>query len=368
MTKRFRRKRHKQNKWTQNRTRQAGPSPTRKAVTYGNSYTFSMCRHWQDEFKLEEGLSILCSAWSDSPKQFTHPQVERAKIDFGVYFDEFWGGNVLVSPGFQRFGLPWEDSTDIRRVMFRWPDRSAPANMVDFEKLVYWILERLRKNDTIEIGCFAGHGRTGTMLAGLLVGQGVEPLEAMRRVRRDHCVESIETDAQVQFVVRFARKQDFEVGDGQEVLFSPSKPTAPTTPTGLNETAHRLDDDKFCLDHMSFDCWFGPNQGFQTESKPDLVTIRKDTTDDEDYEEWLKLNTVGLLRDKVKDSDGWQQRDIEAIVEEYFENRKTDITPAGLECVDPPCLYPGQCDLAEGECFKAKVVKNTVVGEEWEEW
>ena len=63
--------------------------------------------------------------------------------------------------------------------------------------------------------CYAGYGRTGTILAAYLVKSGVGPFEAIDRVRRAR-PGAIETREQERFVLDFARAQrDVRLQDGE---------------------------------------------------------------------------------------------------------------------------------------------------------
>lgn len=101
--------------------------------------------------------------------------------DFGLYLDERW------QP-------PWPHE------FLDWPDFSVPED----SELVVAALEALRKRarsgERVEIGCYGGHGRTGTALAVLAVLCGHQPHQAVAWVRAAYCERAVENDEQEAFV------------------------------------------------------------------------------------------------------------------------------------------------------------------------
>jgi hypothetical protein len=73
-----------------------------------------------------------------------------------------------------------------------WPDMTAPTHV----GIRFWtqLLQLLPKHTAV--CCMGGHGRTGTALAALLIADGVSPVEAISRVRSQHCPKAIETASQ----------------------------------------------------------------------------------------------------------------------------------------------------------------------------
>lgn len=112
------------------------------------------------------------------------PYTREVAPAFGLYLDERW------SP-------PWPHSH------VDWPDFELPrhtALSVELEAL----LDRARRRDRVELGCWGGHGRTGTALACLAVLAGTPASEAVAWVRENYCEKAVETPAQEAFVLAFA--------------------------------------------------------------------------------------------------------------------------------------------------------------------
>jgi Protein-tyrosine phosphatase len=101
--------------------------------------------------------------------------------DFGLYLDERW------RPPWPHDHLGWPD--------FGVPD--DPALVVD---VLEQFLHRARAGQRVEIGCYGGHGRTGTALACLAILCGQAPDEAVGWVRATYCKRAVETEEQEAFV------------------------------------------------------------------------------------------------------------------------------------------------------------------------
>lgn len=99
---------------------------------------------------------------------------------FGLYLDERW------SP-------PWPHDH------VTWPDFGVP-DADELRAALEDALARARRGEAVEIGCFGGHGRTGTALACLAVLTGMPTLDAVGWVRANYCADAVETAAQRSFV------------------------------------------------------------------------------------------------------------------------------------------------------------------------
>ena len=185
--------------------RKPAPRETRKPAGYttktGDFYpykspaaTVTVCTHWRQGVRLDAGLKVYASAWRDKPKILD----DTPSIDLGFYLDSLWSdGGVLATPG---FGPPARVNVK-PRVIYPWADFSVPLESVRvFCETLAWLLSEIQEGKRVDVGCFGAHGRTGTLLACLLVAQGTTATSAIARIRSTYCTEAIETREQLRFV------------------------------------------------------------------------------------------------------------------------------------------------------------------------
>ncbi len=100
---------------------------------------------------------------------------------FGLYLDGRW------QP-------PWPHQH------LAWPDFGVPAARTPVVAALGSLLDRARAGQRVEVGCWGGHGRTGTALACLAVLAGHPAGDAVGWVRSHYCDRAIETGPQETFV------------------------------------------------------------------------------------------------------------------------------------------------------------------------
>ncbi len=87
-------------------------------------------------------------------------------------------------------------------VRFQIPDFGPPANATTLSAFLDDLLARLRRRETVYLHCFAGIGRTGTVLACLLKTAGAAG-DPVRLVRAIYDARALETEEQQRFARAF---------------------------------------------------------------------------------------------------------------------------------------------------------------------
>ena len=106
--------------------------------------------------------------------------------DFGLYMYEKW------QPTWPAEVIPW-------------PDFGVPADSETAAAQIEAAFARAKAGQTVEIGCRAGLGRTGTVLACMACLAGVPAAEAVTWVRTHYDPRAVETSEQESWVNWFAQ-------------------------------------------------------------------------------------------------------------------------------------------------------------------
>ncbi len=145
-----------------------------------------MCLHWREEFKAGN-YTLLVSSYVALDSKFKKAR-SSLEPQFGVYLDNIWD----------------EVTTPYPKTVIDWPDTGA-IELDELNQLVSEIKSMLKQGMVIDIACIMGHGRTGTLLACLLVElEGMGAAQAVTAVRSRHCECAVEFAAQERLVKRFA--------------------------------------------------------------------------------------------------------------------------------------------------------------------
>lgn len=112
-------------------------------------------------------------------------RVDDPERSFGLYLDARW------QPSWPADLIEWED--------YGLPeDADSAARMIEAAFM------RARRGELVEVGCLAGTGRTGTVLACMAVLAGVPSAKAVAWVRHAYRSEAVETVEQENWVRWFA--------------------------------------------------------------------------------------------------------------------------------------------------------------------
>jgi hypothetical protein len=110
--------------------------------------------------------------------------------DFALYLDERW----LTDP---------EVSWPYR--LIAWPDFGLPIDEGELFEVIVNIHDRAISGELVEIACYGGLGRTGTVLSCVAICAGVPLRDAVAWVRIHYDQRAVESQEQYQLIERFAR-------------------------------------------------------------------------------------------------------------------------------------------------------------------
>jgi protein-tyrosine phosphatase len=79
-----------------------------------------------------------------------------------------------------------------------------PADTEDATRLIVDAFARVRNGELVEVGCHAGNGRTGCIIACMVILAGIAPSKAVEWTREHYCRQAIDTSEQERWVEAFA--------------------------------------------------------------------------------------------------------------------------------------------------------------------
>lgn len=150
------------------------------------------CHHWREPVEIVQGATVYASAYIDRPRtgHWKWPEI-------GVYLSERWIEEVPMA-SFHWAGPVLGPSKQV--VVLPCPDGGCPLYEDDTERVFAYALNAARANRFVEVGCHAGHGRTGMALAALMIVAGLDAETAMLKVWNDYCQHAIETLGQERYL------------------------------------------------------------------------------------------------------------------------------------------------------------------------
>lgn len=320
--------RHYRSKEKRKEAQPAAKAQSSEPTSRFGKYRKPLCKHWRAPFRLEGGLTVTASAYSDRPWPSDPVPLDPAP-DFGLYFDDLWASERLfTTPGFtppflgpkrRQARLSW----DAREVcIYPMVDGSDPGNLREFCRAGEWVIDTLNDGRTVDVGCIGGHGRTGTMLATILVLQGVEAHEARNRVWDDYCEEAIETVTQINFIQRvYNHRHGLPLHNG---IVNPQRVKAPASYPVSQRDTFTAD-----VDDLAFSESVEHGTLAEQQAYAHYLEVRM-TEEPLSFTQWQALNYQSWgPEDSVDDPDKM--------------------------CAFPPCVNPATCDPIEGDCFAARL-------------
>lgn len=151
------------------------------------------CHHWRQPVEIVPGVTVHASAYMDRPRSG-----EWEWPDVGVYLSERWAEEVPLA-SFYWAGPVLGPSTQI--AILPCPDGGSPLYEEETERVLAYALDAARAGRFVEVGCHAGHGRTGMALAALMILAGLNAQQSVVRVWDEFCPEAVETQGQELYLV-----------------------------------------------------------------------------------------------------------------------------------------------------------------------
>lgn len=144
---------------------------------------------------LPEGGRLVCGPMPRRP--FPQAVAELVEAGIGVV------ACLLEDREFPRELVEAYTAAGLEVVRFPLPDYGPPADVDAASAFVTDLLRRLHDRQAVYLHCFAGVGRTGTVLACLLKSSGA-PGDPVRLVREIYDRRAVESGEQQRFVRHFA--------------------------------------------------------------------------------------------------------------------------------------------------------------------
>jgi hypothetical protein len=157
-----------------------------------------LCDHWRVPVHVAEDVVVHASAYCDHPRSYRWSWPE-----IGIYFSDVWAGEVGLA------SCSWAGPVIGPRgeiAVLPWPDGGAPLVPEEAERVLGYGLKAARAGRFVELGCHAGHGRTGTALAAVMIMSGCTLKTALNNVWDHYCELAIETRTQELYLEALAER------------------------------------------------------------------------------------------------------------------------------------------------------------------
>jgi hypothetical protein len=148
--------------------------------------------------EIEPGVIVHASAYMDRPRSddWDWP-------DIGIYLSERWIEEMPMA-SFYWAGPTLGPSSQV--ALLPCPDGGWPLYGKESEQVLGYALDAARTGRFVDVGCHAGHGRTGMALAALMILAGHDVEVAMSKVWNDYCGQAIETVGQERYLLNLSHE------------------------------------------------------------------------------------------------------------------------------------------------------------------
>ncbi|KKN86813.1 hypothetical protein LCGC14_0263720 [marine sediment metagenome] len=174
---------------------------TGKAGKKTNYVPKPVCHHWQDEVAVGEYNLTVSGLLRADKKPYSDP-------DLGIYLDAKWGEFLqedMVTPGLT--GVASHSESPAQFYIVVWKDFGT-IDDARYAGIIDLAVQYLKEGKHVDIGCMGAHGRTGTVVAGILIKmEGLSAAKAITETRLRHCDEAIETFAQQRLIYTYAGEE-----------------------------------------------------------------------------------------------------------------------------------------------------------------
>ena len=170
--------------------------------------SFRACKHHLQPFTFKvdkQEYTLFGSAYSDRKSE-----AQSEKADLCVFLDHRW--MMEYKPVWMNLSMAINDdgphwlgnlSYQTPTIFLDWPDMGV-LEIEDLKPVVDYLASKIHMG--IEIGCMGGHGRTGTLMALIMVQLGCKPGKAIKTIRKDYCHRAIETQKQEELIKAYAKE------------------------------------------------------------------------------------------------------------------------------------------------------------------
>lgn len=142
------------------------------------------CVHLDQKIPMNAPGTLLATGY--------HSKDTQANVS--IYLAKCWLEKIEVLTYSSKFFNRWGPARKI--IFINWEDFGV-IEIDLYLHLIKYIIYWLERGKTVQIGCQGGHGRTGTLIAGILAyNEKLSGKEAIIELRKRYCKKAIESQVQ----------------------------------------------------------------------------------------------------------------------------------------------------------------------------